>query len=113
MKTVKHENSEQTALPTETFLNYNKLRARRIPDHAIELKSSVDIIEAFFTQITASISSDTLKHITGVSGKRSTPAPEIVARRKNNFAIPSPFRPWASLNLLLVWSSLAVFLFYF
>ena len=35
---------EQTALPTETFLNYNKLCARRIPDHAIERKNSVDII---------------------------------------------------------------------
>ena len=35
---------EQTALPTETFLNYNKLRARGIPDHAIKLKNSVDII---------------------------------------------------------------------
>ena len=33
---------EQTALPTKTFLNYHKLRARRIPDHAI--KNSVDII---------------------------------------------------------------------
>ena len=35
---------EQTALPTETFLNYNKLRARGISDHAIKLKNSVDII---------------------------------------------------------------------
>ena len=35
---------EQTALLTEAFLNYNKLRARGIPDHAIKLKNSVDII---------------------------------------------------------------------
>ena len=35
---------EQTVLPTETFLNYNKLRARGIPDHAIKIKNSVDII---------------------------------------------------------------------
>ena len=34
----------KTALPTETFLNYNKLRARGIPDHAIKLNNSVDII---------------------------------------------------------------------
>ena len=90
------ENSEaweQTALSTETFLKYNKLRARRIPDHAIKLKNSVDIISAFFTQITASISSDTLKHIIGLSGNRSTPAPETVAVRKNNFAIPLPVPP--------------------
>ena len=35
---------EHTALPTETFLNSNKLRARGIPDHAIKIKNSVDII---------------------------------------------------------------------
>ena len=35
---------EQTALPTETFLNYNKLRATGISDHVIKLKTSVDII---------------------------------------------------------------------
>ena len=35
---------EQTALPIETFLNYNKLRARGIPDHPIKIKNSVDII---------------------------------------------------------------------
>ena len=52
------------------------------------VKNSVDIIQAFFTQITASISSDTLKHIIGVNGKRSTPAPETVTVRKNNFALP-------------------------
>ena len=33
-----------TALPTETFLNYNQLRARGIADHAIKIKNSVDII---------------------------------------------------------------------
>ena len=60
---------------------------------------------------TASISSDTLKHIIGVCGKRSTPAPETVAVRKNNFATPSPFRAWASLNFSLVRSSLAACIF--
>ena len=34
---------------------------------------------------TASISSDTLKHLIGVYGKRSTPAPETVTVRKNSF----------------------------
>ena len=53
----------------------------------IKVKNSVDYIQVFFTQITASISSDTLKHIIGVSGKQSTPAPETVTVRKNNFAL--------------------------
>ena len=42
---------------------------------------------------TASISSDTLKHIIGVSGKRNTSAPETVTVRKNNFASPFRFAP--------------------
>ena len=48
----------------------------------------------FFTQITASISSDTFKHIIGVSGKRRIPAPEAVTPTvgKNNFAA-SPVPP--------------------
>ena len=70
------------------------------------VKNSVDIVQAFFTQTTASISSDTLKHIIGMSEKRSTPAPETVTVRKNYFVSP-PVPP-----LLLVWSSLAVFIFY-
>ena len=43
-KSEDSEAREQTALPTETFLNYNKLRAREFPDHAIKIKNSVDII---------------------------------------------------------------------
>ena len=43
-KSEDSEAREQTALHTETFLNYNKLRARGIPDHAIKIKNSVDII---------------------------------------------------------------------
>ena len=66
----------------------------------------------FFTQITASISRDTLKHIIGISGKQSTKAPETVTVRKNDFASPPRSAP-GSLNLSLVWSSLVVFLFYF
>ena len=57
-------------------------------NHVIEDKNSVDIILVFFTQITASISRDTLKHIIGVSRKQSTPAPETVTVRKNDFASP-------------------------
>ena len=53
----------------------------------IKVKNSVDYIEVFFTQITASISCDTLKHIIGVFGKQSTPAPETVTVRKNDFAL--------------------------
>ena len=45
---------KQTALPTETFLRWDELRARGIPNHAIKVKNSVDIVQAFFTQITAS-----------------------------------------------------------
>ena len=78
------------------------------------VKNSVHIVQAFFTHITASQSSHTFKHIIGMSEKRSTPAPETVTVRKNKFACPLPsFRPLASSNLLLVQSSLAVFLFYF
>ena len=73
------------------------------------MKNSVNIISVFFTKITASISSDTLKlkHIIGVFGTRSAPAPDTGVVRKNNFAsspFPPAFRPWASSNLLLVWS---------
>ena len=46
--------------------------------------------KAFFTQITESLSSDALKHIIGMSKKRSTPAPETVTVRKNNFVSPPP-----------------------
>ena len=35
---------EKTALPTETFLNYNKSRARGISNHEIKVKNSVDYI---------------------------------------------------------------------
>ena len=85
-----------------------------MPDHAIMVKNSVDIVKAFFTHITASTSSHTFKHIIGMSEKRSTSAPETVTVRKNNFACPFPsLRLRASSNLLLVWSSLAVYLFYF
>ena len=35
----------------------------------------------------------TLKHIMGVSGKRSTPAADTVTERKNNFAPPPPVPP--------------------
>ena len=54
------------------------------------VKNSVDITKAFFIPITVSISSDTLKDIIGVSGKLSTPVPETVTVRKNNFAYPPP-----------------------
>ena len=53
----------------------------------IKVKNSVDYIKVFFIQITASISRDTLKHIIGVSGKQSTPAPETVTVHKNDFAL--------------------------
>ena len=53
----------------------------------IKVKNSVDYILVFFTQITASISCDTLKHIIGVSGKQSTTAPETVTEHKNDFAL--------------------------
>ena len=44
LKTEDSKAWEQTALPTETFLNYNKLRARGISNHVIKVKNSVDII---------------------------------------------------------------------
>ena len=87
---------------------------RRIPSHAIKVKNSVDIVQAFFTHITASISSDTFKHIIGMSEKRSTADSEIVTVRKTILPFPLPrFRPWISINHLLVWSSSAVYLLQF
>ena len=103
LKTKDNGARAKTALPTETFLNYNKLRARGISNHVIKVKNSVDIIKVFFTQIIASISCDTLKHIIRVSGKQSTTAPETVTTRKKELASPPPpppFHPWASLNFV-------------
>ena len=59
------------------------------------LKSKIASVlsKAFFTQITASLSSDALEHIIGMSEKRSTPAPETVAVRKNNFVSPPSVSP--------------------
>ena len=92
LKSEDSEAWEKTVLNTETFLNYNKLRARGSCDHAIKVNNSIDIIWVFFTQITESKSSHTFKHIIGVSGKRSSTAPETVTVRKNNFAF-SPVSP--------------------
>ena len=75
LKTEDSKAWEKTALPTETFLNYSKLCARRISHHVIKVKNRVDIIQVFFTQITASISWYILKHMIGVFRKKSTPAP--------------------------------------
>ena len=44
LKTGDSKASEKTALPTETFLNYNKLRARGFFNRVIKVKNSVDII---------------------------------------------------------------------
>ena len=52
------------------------------------------------------MSSDTLKHIIGVSGKRSTPAPQTVTVRKNNFASPLSVPP---LGLFKSFVSLIIF----
>ena len=75
LKTEDSKAWEQTAFPTETFLNYTNVCARGISNHVIKVKNSVDIIQVFFTQITASITWYSLKHIIGVFGKQSTPAP--------------------------------------
>ena len=44
LKTEDSKAWAKTALPTKTFLNYNKFRAREISYHVIEVKNSVDII---------------------------------------------------------------------
>ena len=44
MKTEESEAWAKTALPTETFLNYHKLRARGTSNHVNMVKNSVDII---------------------------------------------------------------------
>ena len=50
--------------------------------------------------------------ITGVSETRSTPVPKTVTVRKEILP-PPPVLPKGSSNFSLVWSSLAIFLFYF
>ena len=85
MKIVEHEKKLPSL--TKTFLSQNKLRTREISNHAIKVENGVDV-SAFFTQIIASISSVTLKHIIGVCGKQNTSAPETVMVCKNNFASP-------------------------
>ena len=93
LKTDDSKAWEKNALPTETFLNYNKLCAKGISNHVIKVKNSVDIVQVFFTKITASISWYTIKHVIGMSRKQSTPAPETVTVRKNDFAFPPPVPP--------------------
>ena len=44
LKTEDSEAWAKTALPTEIFLNYNKLRARGISNHVIKVKNSVEYI---------------------------------------------------------------------
>ena len=66
------------------------------------------------------ISSDALKHIIGMSEKRSTPAPETVTVRKNNVVsppclAPGPLQifcrsnlPWQYLHFILSTTSVSI-----
>ena len=47
LKTKDSEAWAKTALPTETFLNENKLRARGISNHVIKVKNSVELSKYF------------------------------------------------------------------